>query len=142
MIEHPVDALPYAVAIKYVEDWLNEHQLEQKDRDAGFAWHVVDYHDGDEGNLLKRPWTGVRVAEVDCHNKSGGGSYMQVDMPWGVAMCGQVERCILALVENWNRDVYTDDAGESWGETDNEFWRLKHLFELTNNTAALRSQHD
>src|SRR4051812_8823643 len=129
MIEHPREALPYADAIKYVENWLTLHQLSQVDRDKGFSWRVYDYHDGSAVKASGRPWTGVRVSEVGYSNKSGGGSYMQVDMPWGIAVCGQVERCILALVEGWNKDSHVDSQGEEYGETDDEFWRLSHLFE-------------
>lgn len=41
------------------------------------------------------------VAEVDWHNKRGGASYMQVDLPLGLAVCAQVERWLVALMEGW-----------------------------------------
>lgn len=41
------------------------------------------------------------VAEVDFHNEVGGSCYMQVDYPHGIAICGQVERWIVALMGDW-----------------------------------------
>lgn len=136
MIEHPRQPLEYANAIKYVEDWLNKNHLTDYQRERSFGWHVYDYHDGNAANLIKRPWTGVRVSEVDISCSTGGGSYMQVDMPWGVAFCGQVERCILALVECWNEPVQKDSDGTEWGDTDSEFWRLGYLIEQANKVEA------
>jgi hypothetical protein len=45
-----------------------------------------------------------------------------------VAFCGQVERCILALVEGWNEDTSEYD-GIIYGEGDGEFDRLAFLIE-------------
>ena|SRR5579864_1736438 len=49
----------------------------------------------------RRPWAGVMVSEVSFHSDLAGCSFMQVDVPWGIAVCGQTERCILAFIENW-----------------------------------------
>ena len=133
--QHPRDPLSYPDAIRYVENWLTESHLTEQDRDRGFRWHVYDYHDGDPAKLKDRPWAGVRVSEVDVSCPTGGGSYMQVDMPWGVAVCGQVERCILALVEGWNQNPYIPSAGDPWYDTDDEFWRLTNLLEEAEKTA-------
>lgn len=127
-IVHPREPLSYSAALAYVEDWLTENALSDEDRAIGFACKVHDYHDGDENSLIERPWTGVRIAEVDFTNGTSGATYMQVDQPWGIAYCGQVERCVLALVENWNRNPTTSD-GEEYGETDEEFGRLALLIE-------------
>lgn len=137
-IVHPREPLAYGDAVKYVADWLTEHALDQAARDQGYTAKVYDYFDGDaesgSQSLAERPFCGVRVSEVDFSNKRGGGSYMQTEPPWGIAVCGQVERCILALIEGWNREseIFVADDGEEYGETDNEFSRLEELFKLAN----------
>lgn len=126
-LEHPITKLDYAAAIEYVEEWLTQNHLSKEQRKRGFAWHVYDYLDRDPAKLIERPWLGVRVSEVDISYSNGGSSYMQTDMPWGVAFCGQVERCIIALIECWNEDATAD--GPNYGDTEDEFWRLGHLVE-------------
>jgi hypothetical protein len=122
---HPVAPLRYAQAIAHVERWLEAEILtsDQRKRD-GLRVTIYDYFDRRGASRRQRPWCGVRVAEVDFHHEHGGASFMQVDSPWGIAVCGQVERCILALIEAWNRDV-----GQTGSyETDEEFERLRYLF--------------
>jgi hypothetical protein len=121
---HPTTPLPYADAIVHVERWLEAEILtsEQRERD-GLRVTIYDYFDRRAASLQQRPWCGVHVAEVDFHNESGGSSYMQVDAPWGIAVCAQVERCILALVEAWNQHL--EHTGSY--ETDEEFERLRFL---------------
>jgi hypothetical protein len=135
-LQHPRNKLEYAEAIEYTERWLADNVLDAVAIANGVQCSIYDYHDGNADNLKKRPWTGVRVAEVSFHTKGGGSSFMQVDMPWGVAVCGQVERCILALVEGWNRNAKWVEEGDSgyfdMDDTDAEFWRLGHLFEEAN----------
>jgi hypothetical protein len=132
-LQHPRNKLNYANAIQYTERWLEINVLPEEQRGDGWHCTIYDYHDRDGNNLKKRPWTGVRVAEVDFHNEAGGTSFMQTIQPWGIAVCGQVERCILALVEGWNSDakwvVEGDEGYWQASETDEEFWRLGHLFE-------------
>jgi hypothetical protein len=125
---HPRRRMAYSKAIEHVERWLTENHLTQEDRDNGFSWTVHDYLDRTGAGLEKRPWIGVRVAEVSVANSCGGASYMQSDGPWGIAFCGQVERCLIALIEGWNRGASED--GPNYGETDEEFWRLNHLLVL------------
>lgn len=136
-LDHPTEPMAYDDAIEYTENWLAENALTQDERDRGVECRIYDYHDGNAGGLKKRPWTGVRVAEVSFHIPGrGGGSYMQVDAPWGIAVCGQVERCILALIENWNEDAQIkvksyggkNQEYKDMAVTDEEFWRLGHLF--------------
>lgn len=126
--EHPATPMEYTEALTYVETWLTRHHLSDEDRAQGYAWKIHDYLDRNPQGLAKRPWVGVRVAEVSVSCPTGGGSYMQVDAPWGIAICAQVERCILALIEGWNRDAehgYMD-------ETDEEFWRLSSIIREIN----------
>ena len=129
LTQFPKKPLSYEEAIVTTENWLATNILTREQREEGMLVGIFDYHDRKEDGIEKRPWAGVRVAEVSFHVPGrGGGSYMQVDAPWGIAVCGQVERCILALVEGWNSQV--DTLGEGYAETDDEFWRLGHLFEL------------
>ncbi len=43
-------------------------------------------------------WVGVRVAEVSISTASAGTSWMQSDLPHGLAVCAQVERVLLEYV--------------------------------------------
>ena len=58
----------------------------------------------------QQPAIGVRVAEVsfstfDPTSQTGGGSsYMQVDVPWGAAVCLLTERLIIAYADAWPDD--------------------------------------
>ena len=67
-------------------------------------------------NRKRRPWVGVRVAEISFYNASGGASFMQVDIPYGLLLCAAVERYILALVDGWE-DI----------EIEEELWRLEEV---------------
>lgn len=129
-LKHPTTQLPYATAIKYIENWLTQNHLTEQDRKQGFAWHVYDYLDGYQDGLSERPWLGVRISEVSITYSNGGVTYSQTDMPWGIAFCGQIERCIIALIECWNEGASAD--GPNYGETDEEFWRLDHLIKESN----------
>jgi hypothetical protein len=129
-LKHPTKSLGYAKAIGYVENWLNENHLTDEARERSFAWHIYDYYDRTPAKRKERKWVGVRVAEIDCSCPNAGASYMQTDMPWGIAFCGQVERCIIALIECWNDGASAD--GPNYGETDEEFWRLNNLLEAAN----------
>lgn len=132
VLEHPQNPIRYPDAIHYTEQWLNKNHMTDAEREGGFRWKIYDYYNGRAGHLKDRPWTGVRVTEVSISNGTSGGSYMQVDLPWGLAYCAQVERCILALVEGWNQGAeYVDEDGGylSGNCTDEEFWRLTELFE-------------
>lgn len=123
---HPQEPLSYVDAIHHVERWLNENHAE-----AGYTWRIWDYHGRDETRLSDRPWVGVRVAEVSMSDGRSGAAYMQSDLPWGLAVCAQVERCILALIEGWNQGAtVVTDSGEPFviGDgTDEEFWLLDDL---------------
>src|ERR1700757_1183717 len=92
-IIHPKGPMPYVEAIPYVEKFLAE-TVKLPD---GWVCNIYDYFDGDADvgphSLNDRPYVGVRVAEVSFHTTNGGSSYMQTDIPWGIAFCGQVERC-------------------------------------------------
>ena len=120
--------MKYLRAIEEVETWLLKETVPKIDR-ARTRVKIWDYFDGDvEKGSKDRPLCGVRVAEVSYMREmpSGGmagASYMQGDMPWGVAFCGQVERCILSLVENWPEAEQTD-----------EFDRLLYLVKLSEQT--------
>jgi len=117
---HPTTPLTYRDAFAYVTCWIEAEIPTPTEREA-IKVAIHDYYDGSAAELTRRPWCGIRVAEVSFHDERGGGSYMQVDAPWGIAVCGQVERCILALIEAWN-----DSAAPSF-ETDEEFERLRDL---------------
>ncbi len=137
--EHPMDAMSYVDAITHTEQWLNSVHLRGEDAARGFTWKIYDYYDRDEQGLAERPWVGVRVSEVSIASPAGGASYMQVDQPWGIAICAQVERCILALVEGWNRDaeyVPEDGGYMPLADTDEEFWRLSGLLEEAGHEGA------
>src|SRR4051812_3844758 len=73
-----VEPVSYEEAITITQDWMIENLLTEEQRKRGFTVEIFDYHNGDEANLTKRPWAGVRVAEVSFHTSNGGGSYMQV----------------------------------------------------------------
>ncbi len=47
---------------------------------------------------------GIRVAEVSFFTDNAGASYMQSDLPYGLAVCAQVERYIIALVEETDEE--------------------------------------
>ncbi len=133
--EHPATRMEYTEALVYVEAWLTKHHLTDEQRAEGYSWKIYDYLNRNPRGLAERPWVGVRVSEVAVSNNTSGGCYMQVDAPWGIAICGQIERCVLALIENWNQDAeYVDkDGGYVDGaETDEEFWRLAHLVREAN----------
>jgi hypothetical protein len=123
--EHPVKPLGYRAALGHVKRWIEAEILTEKERAAHVEVTIYDYFDRQASLLSKRPWCGVRVAEVDFHTKDAGGSYMQVDAPIGLAICAQVERCILALIEGWNEE----EPRTGGYETDEEFDRLRIAFE-------------
>lgn len=115
---YPVEPMGYAEAVAYVENFLGEIALSDEARADGYVCTIYDYFDGEPAKLAGRPWVGIRVAEVAFHKPRSGASYMQVDVPWGIAVCAQVERCLLALIEGWDN------------ETAEEFERLAFLFDL------------
>lgn len=80
---------------------------------TGLSPKIYTYND----EVNKRPLAGCIVSEVSFISNSGGCSYMQVDLPWGLAVCAQVERCILAIAEGWEKE-----------EIDEEFARLDLCF--------------
>lgn len=130
--EHPALPIHYPDAVHYVEQWLNENHLTDEEREGRYQWRIYDYYGGSAEGLKSRPWTGARVSEVSVAGPRGGGSYMQIDLPWSLAFCAQVERCILALVEGWNQGAeYVDEDGGylSGNCTDEEFWRLNDFIE-------------
>jgi hypothetical protein len=57
------------------------------------------------------------VSEVSFSDNRAGCAYMQSDLPWGLAVCAQVERCVVAVSEGWENE---DDGKE-------EFQRLEWL---------------
>lgn len=138
-IIHPIEPMPYADAIAYVEKFFFDHALTDEFRAlCGAKATIYDYFDRDPDKLAARPWVGVRVSEVAFSysqpDRAGGASYMQADQPWGVAFCGQVERCILALVEGWNQHEHESESTwdydpELFGEGDEEFDRLQALID-------------
>jgi hypothetical protein len=87
----------------------------------GVVATIYDWLEGDrnEISLKKRPFVGVRVAEVCFSSGRGASTFMQSDMPWGIAVCGQAERCILSLIEDWDEEMP--------GEINSEFERLAFL---------------
>jgi hypothetical protein len=54
----------------------------------------------------------------------------------GIAICGQVERCALALIEGWNGEQERTGSYE----TDEEFDRLQCLFEAADNDQPTAEQ--
>lgn len=134
--------LTYRQAIKKVEEFLTEHLLTDEQKQKGNTTVTIhDWYGNDDRKVAsrerkKRPWVGVRVSEVSIVTRpaEGGGlwgsSYMQSDFPFGMAFCAEVEKCIIALIEDWN-----DGAQQ---ETDEEFERLKWIIDQETLTALGR----
>lgn len=120
----PTKPLSYREALRYLERWIEAEILTAAERNERIEVSVVDYFDRESSAHQERPWCGVRVVEVDFHNEYAGGTYTQVEAPFGIAICGQAERCILALIEGWN--AKSEQSGNY--ETDEEFERLRGLF--------------
>lgn len=131
--QHPTEPLSYQAAITYTKVWLERHLL-TGDEHAGWTCSVFDYFDGDETRLRERPWLGVRISEIGVSGPtatgSAGASWMQGELPWGLAFCAQAERCILALIECWN-DAEVD-ADHIIQGTDEEFDNFALLIEESN----------
>jgi hypothetical protein len=104
--------------IKYDEAVAKVEEFLQQFCKGDLKAKVYDYL-GRGDTLKERPFVGVRVAEVSFFNDRGGCSFMQSDVPEGLAMCAQVERCILATIEDWDAD------GNGDGEEECE--RLRYL---------------
>jgi hypothetical protein len=98
----------FTEAVTAVEGYLLRHAPK------GMTPKIYTYRELD---ARQRPFAGCIVAEVAFDNDRGGCSFMQVDVPWGIAVCGQTERCILAFVEDWPKD-----------ELDEELQRLSYCF--------------
>lgn len=84
---------------------------------------------------------GFRVAEVGFTRRSdagvGGSSYMQVDVPQGLAVCAAVERAVIALVEEWEYPFPLDgDDVDELSEQRSELWRLAFLITEDSDRAA------
>jgi hypothetical protein len=99
-------------AIAEVEQFLRQYAP------PGMAAKVYPYTENEDEHR-QRPWCGVLVAEVSFFGDRSGCSFMQVDLPHGLAMCAQVERCLLAVLEDWDADGGTDGQ--------EEFERLAYL---------------
>ena len=80
-------------AIKKVQMHLASHALN------GAEVSIYFWHD-QIPEISKRPLAGIRVAEVSFSVGLSGASFMQSD-PDGLAVCAQVERCIIAYAEGW-----------------------------------------
>ena len=91
-----------AKAIAAVEGYMLRHAP------SGTTPKIYAYNET-EGKTKHRKWAGVMVAEVDFVDSSGGCSFMQVAVPWGIAVCGQVERCLLAIMENWSEEERSEE---------------------------------
>lgn len=104
----------YRQAIVQVEHFL------QQFAPKGTTPKIYDYFGGESAEREQHPWCGVRVAEVSFVSNRSGCAFMQTDLPHGLAVCAQVERCILAILEGW-------DMTEG-GDGHEEFWRLSTLF--------------
>jgi hypothetical protein len=89
-----------ADAVARVQDFLNKYAPKEM-KSTIYLW-------GDDS---------TRVAEVSFSNDKAGCAYMQADLPWGLAVCAQTERCLVAVM-----DVWTDE-----GEVEEEFQRLGWL---------------
>jgi hypothetical protein len=110
---------------------VKEKLLEYAKVPAGYQCSIYDYalnfstkQRDLEQHAKDHPYCGIRVAEVSFSNASGGCSYMQVDVPWGIAVCAQTERVLLALVEGWDED-----------EIEEEYWRLEQCFAVQEKSA-------
>ena len=110
--------MEYLEAIAKVEAKLLEYA-----KAVGYQAHIYDYtysptgkaHDIQQ-SIKERPYCGIRVSEVSFSKANGGCSFMQVDVPHGLAVCAATERVLLALVEEWEEE-----------EIEDEFWRLQEL---------------
>jgi len=122
--QQPTKPLSYPDALNYLERWIEAEILTAEERNAHIAVSIVDYLDRNPSTRTERPWCGVRVAEVDFHTEDAGASYMQVEVPIALAICAQAERCILALVEGWNKEARRTGSYD----TDEEFERLRSVF--------------
>jgi hypothetical protein len=78
-------------AVAAVEGYLLRYAPE------GMTPKIYIYNDA----KMLRKWAGVMVAEVSFSSALGVASFMRVDVPWGIAVCGQTERAILAFIEEW-----------------------------------------
>lgn len=94
----------FSEAIKHVESFILTATNSKSDTKCS----VYTYQNDER----KREWAGVLVDEVSVYNERGGYSWMQSDLPHGLAVCAQVERCLLALIEDWGFGVDEDGAEE------------------------------
>lgn len=114
-------------AVETVEEFILACHQEHPncDKQTALNLEVSVYTWGSARNAFdpdRHPCVGFRVAEVSTWlpNQTGGGagaSWMQTEAPDGTAVCAQAERCVIALVEDW-------DAAVQDGEIQEEFWRL------------------
>ena len=72
----------------------------------------------DEGEVVSSTKIiGVRFAEIDFWVTDpvrgapfgAGASYMQSDVPWGIAACAAAERLTIALIEGWDEAEIEDE---------------------------------
>ena len=102
----------YKRALAYVTKHLQKFALN------GAKAHVYDFADGNVRNIKRRPFAGIRVAEVSFATAMAGCSFMSSDLD-GLTVCAQTERCLLGLCEGWSQE-----------EVDEEFDRLDYLLRL------------
>ncbi len=58
----------------------------------------------------RNEWIGVHVSEVSISTTNRGTSWMQADKPHGLAVCAQVERVLLAYVDDTDDPAYELDG--------------------------------
>lgn len=81
-----------------------EESLREWDREIPPGWTV---------ELVQWNVESVRIAEVSyaSPDNKAGASFMQSDLPWGLAVCAQAERCVLARMYDWSADEIANEDG-------------------------------
>lgn len=85
-----------------------------------YTWTGADAPQTEPPDAKRLRSIGLRVAEVSFWKPApgstperplgGGCSYMQVDVPWGAAVCLLTERLILAYAEGWTAEEIAEEG--------------------------------
>lgn len=88
-----------------LDKWAAEKQPEARGKMHVLLWGLTD--------------AGPRVAEVGwtSDDRRSGWTFMQGDVPWGLAVCAQVERVLIT-------EMYLEDSDETENEVGRLLWLL------------------
>lgn len=91
--------------------------LQEQETPPGFTVSLVTW---------SLPEAGFRVAEVDWvrDDRKAGASFMQSDLPYGLAVCAQAERAIITA-------AFMDDEDETQTEIDRLLYLIRDAAKLT-----------